>query len=629
MTRKEHLEFCRKCTHRKTDIQQGIICRKTNEKADFEISCEHFTLDETVPNSISAEVNTEAEFLAELPEPLIQGLRAHQHLGFAIVGGLFLSIICALLWAVITVTTEYQIGYMAIGVGFVVGYGIRFFGAGIDPVFGILGGFFALLGCLLGNLFSQVGFIANEQFLGYLETLTLLDFETIIQIYTDSFSPIDLLFYAIAVYEGYKFAFRTVPVNIEKLNDLTPEYSKLRLPLVVVCLVILVISGFSLSQGTSGEKKFFYEDGSIQSRGELKDGLENGEWSYFYPSGELQLIANYVEGKEDGVWEWHYESGQIMQRGFYKSGLYHGTWLYFHQNGVLKDSSNYSVGRLQGEFKSYFENGTLAQIGEYNRDKQIGEWKTFYENGNLNAQGSFKAGEFAGLWKFWNLDGTPSQEITYAEDGNVRITNAWDESGKQMVKDGEGFYIAYYEGKNKQLEGKVEQGMKTGIWKTYYLNGSIFEIGEHKDDVYLVQSTWTPKGEAAVLDGNGAYTSYTQDIEFEFEKGEIKNGLREGVWLTYYPGTKDIQVETNYKNGKLHGRSVNFSPSGTIVTEGNFELDKKVGEWKWYYESGQLQCTITYVKDKKVGDQIFWSESGKEAKKEIYKNGELVSETLL
>jgi antitoxin component YwqK of YwqJK toxin-antitoxin module len=59
------------------------------------------------------------------------------------------------------------------------------------------------------------------------------------------------------------------------------------------------------------------------------------------------------------------------------------------------------------------------------------------------------------------------------------------------------------------------------------------------------------------------------------------------------------------------------------------EDDKKTGEWRWYYESGQLQCTVSCKNDKKQGDQIFWSESGRRAKKEVYKNGELVSEVLL
>lgn len=64
-------------------------------------------------------------------------------------------------------STEYQIGYMAIAVGFLVGFVIRLTGKGIDKIFGISGAILAIFGCLLGNLLSNVGFIANAEGLRY------------------------------------------------------------------------------------------------------------------------------------------------------------------------------------------------------------------------------------------------------------------------------------------------------------------------------------------------------------------------------------------------------------------------------------------------------------------------------
>ncbi|NDV47515.1 hypothetical protein D0T49_10700 [Paludibacter sp. 221] len=117
-------------------------------------------------------------------------------------------LIGALLWAVITVLTNYQIGYMAVAVGFLVGYAVRLGGKGIDKVFGIVGAVLALLGCLLGNFFSQIGFIARYLEIGYFEVFSAMSFSTIMDVMIESFSPIDLLFYAIAIYEGYRFSFR-------------------------------------------------------------------------------------------------------------------------------------------------------------------------------------------------------------------------------------------------------------------------------------------------------------------------------------------------------------------------------------------------------------------------------------
>jgi len=48
MTREQQLLFCEKCTKRKMDMKQGLLCELTGEKADFEDKCPNFELDEKV-----------------------------------------------------------------------------------------------------------------------------------------------------------------------------------------------------------------------------------------------------------------------------------------------------------------------------------------------------------------------------------------------------------------------------------------------------------------------------------------------------------------------------------------------------------------------------------------------------
>ncbi|EDY83295.1 hypothetical protein VDG1235_2921 [Verrucomicrobiia bacterium DG1235] len=126
----------------------------------------------------------------------------------AIVAAVVSALVGATLWAVITVSTEYQIGFMAVGVGALVGFSVRILGKGVDQKYGILGAIFALVGCLLGNLFTQVGFAATELDVNFFEILFGLSSEVIVEIYAQSFAPMDLLFYGIAVYEGFKFSFQ-------------------------------------------------------------------------------------------------------------------------------------------------------------------------------------------------------------------------------------------------------------------------------------------------------------------------------------------------------------------------------------------------------------------------------------
>jgi hypothetical protein len=140
----------------------------------------------------------------------IEALRNEQDLALGILGGLIGGGIGAVLWAVITYITEYQIGWMAIGVGFLVGYGSRLLGKGIDRVFGYVGGGIALLSVVMGNFFASLGFLAKALEVGYFEMLFTFNYAMTFELLATTFSVMDILFYAIAVYQGYKFSFRKV-----------------------------------------------------------------------------------------------------------------------------------------------------------------------------------------------------------------------------------------------------------------------------------------------------------------------------------------------------------------------------------------------------------------------------------
>src|SRR5215218_2350350 len=91
-------------------------------------------------------------------EQLINEIKSRQSLPMAILGGLIASLVAALLWAVITYATKYQIGFMAIGVGFLVGYAVNYFGKGITTTFGVVGAVLSLFGCIIGNILTTIIF---------------------------------------------------------------------------------------------------------------------------------------------------------------------------------------------------------------------------------------------------------------------------------------------------------------------------------------------------------------------------------------------------------------------------------------------------------------------------------------
>jgi hypothetical protein len=139
-------------------------------------------------------------------------LRTEQNLLLGLAAGGLAAVIGAVLWAVVTVITNYQIGWMAIGVAFLVGVAIRVFGKGIDNIYRFMGAGLALFGVVLGNLLMIAALLARQETLPLLTVLNymLLHPAADVQMLTQSFSPIDLLFYGFAVYYGYKYSSRQV-----------------------------------------------------------------------------------------------------------------------------------------------------------------------------------------------------------------------------------------------------------------------------------------------------------------------------------------------------------------------------------------------------------------------------------
>lgn len=129
-----------------------------------------------------------------------------QKLLLGALAGLAAAFVAAILWAVVTFTTKYQIGWMAIGVGFLVGFALRLGNGG--KAFGILGACLALFGCVLGNLLSLVAFAATEQHVSIFVILNNIDYAKAASALWNDFLSTSILFYAIAAYEGYRFSFR-------------------------------------------------------------------------------------------------------------------------------------------------------------------------------------------------------------------------------------------------------------------------------------------------------------------------------------------------------------------------------------------------------------------------------------
>lgn len=141
-------------------------------------------------------------------QPVIEQLDDQPNLLMGLLGGGVAMLVGAIIWGAVTYFTEYQIGWMAIGVGFLVGLAVKFFGKGKSMIFGISSAVLALIGCALGNLIFYSGIIAREESASFLQVffILLLSPAAAMEVFSVAFGFMDILFYALAAYTGYSTA---------------------------------------------------------------------------------------------------------------------------------------------------------------------------------------------------------------------------------------------------------------------------------------------------------------------------------------------------------------------------------------------------------------------------------------
>ncbi len=141
-------------------------------------------------------------------EHAVAQLKAQQNFALAIPAGLVAAIVGAALWAGVVFSTDMKIGYIALALGYLVGQAIKLTGNGLDRKFGILGAVCAAIGWALGTVLSDVAFLAKHVGKPFVDVLTGLGVDRIFSLATNALDPMDVLFLAIAVYEGYRFSFK-------------------------------------------------------------------------------------------------------------------------------------------------------------------------------------------------------------------------------------------------------------------------------------------------------------------------------------------------------------------------------------------------------------------------------------
>jgi antitoxin component YwqK of YwqJK toxin-antitoxin module len=117
-----------------------------------------------------------------------------------------------------------------------------------------------------------------------------------------------------------------------------------------------------------GERKVYYEDGSVQSIETFVADEHNGRFLSFYDNGKVELQGDFIDGKMEGEWRSYYRNGQLKEIVPFVNNNENGAFIEYHQNGKLKAEGTYLDGDNEnGELKLYDENGQLERIMQCNK----------------------------------------------------------------------------------------------------------------------------------------------------------------------------------------------------------------------------------------------------------------------
>ena len=129
-----------------------------------------------------------------------------ENFGRAVPAALAAAIVGAGLWALVVYVTSMKLGLVVIAIGVLIGYAVRTAGHGRSQQFAILGGASAAFSWALGTVLCDVAFVAKDAGIPFVDALGRLGLSGGFSLALRAADGMDLLFLAIAVWEGYKFS---------------------------------------------------------------------------------------------------------------------------------------------------------------------------------------------------------------------------------------------------------------------------------------------------------------------------------------------------------------------------------------------------------------------------------------
>ena len=338
-------------------------------------------------------------------------------------------------------------------------------------------------------------------------------------------------------------------------------------------LLFCIVSNAQVINDTSKFVYTFYnyENGNKSSEGFIRNGKPDGYWKTYYENGKIKSEGNRKNYELDSIWKFYNDENKLFLEISYKNGKKNGIKTSYTEGEIIKE--NFINDIKQGFTSIYYENGVLRQSINFVAGKEQGIAKEYDKKGNVITLMEYKKGYLI----------SKERVNRYTYDSLMQ-----------------GKWVTFHPNGNIQSESNYSAGIKNGYFKEYDKDGNLLSVVKYVNGILQTDAV-----EVTKLDLKREYYPSGQIKKI----GSFKNEIPEGVTREFSEKGEIINAQI-YKGGNIIG-------DGIVDAAG-----LKQGEWKEYYETGELKANGKYENGLKIGEWKFWYENGKMEQKGLYVKGE-------
>lgn len=354
--------------------------------------------------------------------------------------------------------------------------------------------------------------------------------------------------------------------------------------------------------------------------------------TFYYPNGTKSSEGYLRNGKPDGYWKSYNEQGILVSEGNRKNFLLDSLWIFYNNKGERTLEMHYRAGKLYGDKIQYVDNEYIVE--KWHSDSLLSPIEAYYHNGKIKRYTPIIEGVPHGMEKHYDTTGKIIQIVQYYRGVMTKREqiNRTDNFGFKQ-----GNWKFFWDNGNLSQEGYFVNDKKHGFFKYYDESGQFVSVEKWENNILVEDAQETKKLEVKKAYHNNGQLSITatyykgvpEGIRREYDtsgniikgyvyhKGFIQyegitdlKGLRQGEWKEYYE-TGELRAKGNYKNSNPIGKWNFYFKDKTIEISGSYNhKGKKDGEWIWYYPNGEILLVENWINGLLEGSYVEYDTDG-------------------